>query len=341
MRGCVSGGALMVLADLGMRDAFDAVYGSSAGAINSTYFLSGQREGVHIYHDHIAHNEFIDLKRLWKNEPGGPSVLNLPYLLDYVMHDVCPLDWEAVLQSEIPLKVVASSLDSLQPLILEDFRCKDDLCTSLRASANVPAIAGEPVVHRGHRLVDAAVFEAVPFRSAIADGCTHVLVLCTRPKRERRGVLPPLEDAMEAAIKKAILSPDYMIPAWKAEMEYYLKDGLTQDDMLLRSFDEGAHELPWFSGTHVFPLYPGPAASFSPLCTDVPTLKAGVAEGRSAAMRLAQALLQDSLEQQVAPLLDEVHESNILPVTAELSAAAKAGAAAGKRRGVIARFWRG
>lgn len=35
---------------------------------------------------------------------------------------------------------------------------------------------------RGHRLVDAAVFEAIPFRSAIADGCTHVLVLNNLPK---------------------------------------------------------------------------------------------------------------------------------------------------------------
>ncbi len=41
MRGCVSGGALQALTDLGMRECFDAVYGSSAGAINSTYFLSG------------------------------------------------------------------------------------------------------------------------------------------------------------------------------------------------------------------------------------------------------------------------------------------------------------
>jgi hypothetical protein len=64
--------------------------------------------------------------------------------------------------------------------------------------------------------VDAAVFEAVPFRSAIADGCTHLLVLCTRPARRRRSrVNAALADAMEVAIKKAVLSPDYMVPAWK------------------------------------------------------------------------------------------------------------------------------
>lgn len=42
-------------------------------------------------------------------------------------------------------------------------------------------MAGGPVEHRGLRLVDAAVFEPVPFRAAIADGCTHVFALCTRP----------------------------------------------------------------------------------------------------------------------------------------------------------------
>lgn len=48
------------------------------------------------------------------------------------------------------------------------------------------------------------------------------------------------------------------IPAWKAELEYLEKDGLTQDDQLLKAAtQEDAHELPWFAGAHVLPLYPG------------------------------------------------------------------------------------
>jgi hypothetical protein len=115
---------------------------------------------------------------------------------------------------------------------------------------------------RGQCLVDAAVFEAVPFRSAIADGCTHLLVLCTRPARRRRSrVNAALADAMEVAIKKAVLSPDYMVPAWKAEVDCLAQDGLSQDEMLLAAADrEDAHELPWFAGAHVYPLYPGAAA---------------------------------------------------------------------------------
>ena len=45
MRGVVSGGGLTALHDLGMRDLFDATYGSSAGAMNLTYFLAGQVSG--------------------------------------------------------------------------------------------------------------------------------------------------------------------------------------------------------------------------------------------------------------------------------------------------------
>ncbi len=97
------------------------------------------------------------------------------------MHHKRPLDWDAVVASDVPLKVVASCLDTLQPVILEDFTSAEDLEICLRASANVPEVAGRPIAHRGRRLVDAAVFEPVPFRAAIADGCTHIVTLCSRP----------------------------------------------------------------------------------------------------------------------------------------------------------------
>lgn len=123
----------------------------------------------------------MDLSRLLdKNKHQGP-VLNLGFLIDDVMERVKPLFWDAVLDAAVPLKVVASCLDSLEPILLEDFESKEDLVACLKAFANVPCITGDPVIHRGLRLVDAAVFEAVPFRVAIADGCTHIITLCTRP----------------------------------------------------------------------------------------------------------------------------------------------------------------
>ena len=58
-------------------DAFDAVYGSSAGAINATYFLSGQRDGVNIYTTEIANERFIDLRRLLHRGKGEALVPRL------------------------------------------------------------------------------------------------------------------------------------------------------------------------------------------------------------------------------------------------------------------------
>lgn len=55
------------------RDAFDAVYGSSAGAMNLTYFLAGQREGTDIYHEDIANERFCNMRRLLHRQEGRGS----------------------------------------------------------------------------------------------------------------------------------------------------------------------------------------------------------------------------------------------------------------------------
>lgn len=117
--------------------------------------------------------------------------------------------------------------------------------------------------------------------------------------------------------------------------------------MLLRSFDDDAHELPWFAGAHVLPIYPGPGAVFSPLCTDVPTLKGGVAEGKRAVMRMARALLLPEEERAKRGVgAEEAHalESNIMPFPpGELLVAGEAARAGGcsGARGRLARLWGG
>lgn len=49
MRGCVSAGAVAALNFLGLNDAVDVVYGSSAGAMIGAYFVSRQYAGLSIY----------------------------------------------------------------------------------------------------------------------------------------------------------------------------------------------------------------------------------------------------------------------------------------------------
>ena len=65
MRGVVSAGMVSALEELGLVDTFDAVYGSSAGAINAAYFLAGQAAfGTTIYVEDINNRRFISLARM-------------------------------------------------------------------------------------------------------------------------------------------------------------------------------------------------------------------------------------------------------------------------------------
>ncbi|KAK9825984.1 hypothetical protein WJX74_003239 [Apatococcus lobatus] len=290
MRGAVSGGSLQALHDLGLRDVFDVAYGSSAGAINATYFLSGQREGVDVYSQDISNKTFCDLRRLLdrKRDIDADPVLNLNFLLDHVMEELKPLNWEAVIRSDIPLKVVASCLDTLQPVTLSDFTGKADLKRCLQCSANVPNIAGSPIQHRGMTLVDAAVFEPVPFRVAIADGCSHIVVLATRPPFRGGRLRKAVADVFTGAVKRAVLNPAYMNQAWARELEMLAEDGLTSDEMLLLGLENDSEKLPFFSGCHVYPLFPGESASYAPVCTDVPVLRAGIQEGIDCVRRVFQ-----------------------------------------------------
>lgn len=176
MRGVISAGMVTALERLGLRDVFDAVYGTSAGAINGAYFLSGQAAyGTTIYYENINNSRFIARRRL----VGPGHVISLEFLLDQVMVHEKILDWEAVLESTVPLKVVASSTERRRAEILEGFLSRHELRESLRASSNVPVIAGPPVQIGEDKYVDGGIYAKIPLAPAIADLCTHVLALQT------------------------------------------------------------------------------------------------------------------------------------------------------------------
>lgn len=178
MRGVVSAGMVSALEELGLVNAFDAVYGSSAGAINAAYFLAGQAAfGTSIYAEDINNRQFIDLKRLFT---GGP-VVDLGFLLDHVASARKPLDASRVLASPSPLTVVATDVDSASRAALRGFRDRASLLTALRAGATMPALAGPPVSFQGRRYLDASLTEPIPVGLAEEEGHTHILTLLTRP----------------------------------------------------------------------------------------------------------------------------------------------------------------
>ena len=173
MRGCVSAGMICALDYLGLQDSVDVVYGSSAGAVVSSYFIAQQLPfyGPEVYYDQLtsAGDKFIDLKRLLRSlgfglaDPrlvkdvltrpnNGKPLLNLHYLVGTTMQEAKPLDWKKfqARQKVQPLKIVATGLKSERPVVLSQesghFDSLEDLCSSLHASCLLPGIAG-PVMN--------------------------------------------------------------------------------------------------------------------------------------------------------------------------------------------------
>jgi predicted patatin/cPLA2 family phospholipase len=183
MRGVVSAGMVSALEEMGLVNAFDAIYGSSAGAVNAAYFLAGQaRLGTTIYYEDINTRDFIDMRRMI----GGRPVVNLGFLLDDVAVRRKVLDTARVIESPTPLAVIATNADTAAPVVFRAFTSAADLLTALRASSTMPVAAGSACEYRGGRYYDASVSEPIPLPSAEADGHTHILVLLTRPRGETR-----------------------------------------------------------------------------------------------------------------------------------------------------------
>ena len=93
---------------------------------------------------------------------------------------------------DIPTTFIATSASDGKPVRLRDFSSREEVFKSLLASARIPVIAGGPVRFRRRLFFDGGISEPIPFRSAVGDGATHVLVLLTRPNEDAKAVLGPV-----------------------------------------------------------------------------------------------------------------------------------------------------
>jgi predicted patatin/cPLA2 family phospholipase len=193
MRGVVSAGMVSALHFMKATRAFDAVFGSSAGAVNGAYFLAGQAPyGTSIYYEDINNRQFLFAPRLILNRPG----MCLSYLFDEVVRHRKPLDTSAVIASPIPLWVVATSVSDCAPVAWSGFKDGDELIQAMWASCQFPYLSGGPRVFRGGRYFDGGILSQVPFRPALAQGFTHVLALVTGSQLAHP--LEPLASALQA-----------------------------------------------------------------------------------------------------------------------------------------------
>jgi predicted patatin/cPLA2 family phospholipase len=184
MRGVVSAAMLTALDDQGLRPVFDAIYSCSSGAVNAAYFTAGETwYPLTIYFDDLSTRHFVDMRRFFT----GRAILNLDYAFEQVMEKVKPLDYEKILDSDIEFHIAITLVDELETLSATGFDSKDDLKEALRASCWLPVAVPGAGTYRGRRAVAGGVLTAHPYALALADGCTHVLSLSTKPMRPPKG----------------------------------------------------------------------------------------------------------------------------------------------------------
>jgi predicted patatin/cPLA2 family phospholipase len=183
MRGVYVGGMAKALGDLGLRDSIDEIYAVSAGAFVGAGLVTGRTERLaRTYYEDLAGPPFVSFPRLMAGQ--GPLV-SLAFLLDTVMVGRYGFDLSALIGSDIALRAVATSLETLSAGVLTDLATAQEWRSALHASATIPVWAGPPVELHGQRWIDGCVTDPLPIARAIRDGASHVLALLSRGPQER------------------------------------------------------------------------------------------------------------------------------------------------------------
>jgi predicted patatin/cPLA2 family phospholipase len=235
MRGAVSAGMAAAIYSLGFMDSIDVIYGSSAGSLIGAYMISRQL-CVDVYTDLLPNSkgQFVCKKRLissllsnfgeqvwglprFYEKPG----MNISYVMDTILneHGLRPLDMQAFEHNNKyhqRLRVASSCVDEDGKLVCKTFGTEDftnettsntgrqGLHACLEASMMVPGATHAPVkITRKASSVmafDAFCFEPLPYRSAVEEGATHVLVLRSRPQHFRPKTKPSLYETTVAPL---------------------------------------------------------------------------------------------------------------------------------------------
>ena len=178
MRGAVSGGMGLALDELGLADRFDAAYGSSAGALNAMWLISGRaQDGIHTWTDADLGKEVVSKRRIFGERP----IVDMKTLIEDHYERISPGLFDAVLAADTEFRPLATDIDTgsavdLGPMIKD----RESLRLAIRATSTLPLIGGPPVEFDGRRYLDAGLSAAIPFRAAIEGGATHLLVLRSR-----------------------------------------------------------------------------------------------------------------------------------------------------------------
>lgn len=269
MRGAVSGGMGLALDELGLSDRFDAVYGSSAGSLNGLWLLSGRAgDGIHTWTDSDLGKVVMDKRRIIGSRP----IVDMQTVIEQHYEQISPGLFQAALDADTEFHPLATNIETGLPVDMHgQITDRESLILALRATSTLPLIGGRPVAMNGARYLDAGLSAAIPFRAAIDEGATHLLVLRSR----RAGDLASDPSGLGGRFTTRMLGR--ISPAVR---ECYLTRGRREgaDEELLARHDREPELAPAILQVRPDPASPVP----SRLESDMGVVRAGLEAGRQA-----------------------------------------------------------
>ncbi|MBE5807660.1 MAG: patatin-like phospholipase family protein [Clostridiales bacterium] len=191
-RGAYELGAWQALDEIGLR--FDAVYGTSIGAINAAYFAQGDLalarslwEGITMKQIVVTKEEDFSIDVAFHNKLDV-----LPFLLDNVNHlrmDIAPLEKrvrEGLNEGKLracgmELGVMAVAVPQMAPVPMRLKDMKDGTVADwLIASASAYPIFQTKVIGR-QRYIDGGYYDNLPVDMALQDGASEVVAVDIHP----------------------------------------------------------------------------------------------------------------------------------------------------------------
>lgn len=279
MRGAISAGMAIALEAHGFSDTFDDVYGTSAGALNGAWFVArAAQRGLPGWAD----QRFLDGSVRRRNVLRRRPVVDNEFIMDVVYEQHTPLPFQQIVDSTQQLHPIGTDAATGGAVDLAGWiDSVASLKLALRASAALPLLAGRPVELGGSLWFDGGLSESVPYRMAISQGATHVLVLRSR----RRGEQEAPEQGRSVGLVARYLAR-HSQPLAEA---FLARPGrLVSDDDELAAFEHASLEQGARSVPAVYSVRP--AASTAPIARierDLQRVQAGLDAGELA---LAEAL---------------------------------------------------
>lgn len=196
LRGVYGAGVLDSCLDQGIH--FDLGIGVSAGAANISSYIAGQKgRNFPFYTEYSLRPEYMSLR----NFVDDGSYINMDYVYGVLSNadGENPLDYEAIMESDQDLYVVATNALTGRPVYFTKEDMRQDHYDIISASCSIPVV-NKPHYVKNMPFYDGALTDPIPVEKALELGADKVVLILTKPESEIRN--PRKDTALSRFMKK-------------------------------------------------------------------------------------------------------------------------------------------